>query len=333
MKGLELCRRFFFEVGLPAIRTGLPECLPYLAAGPVAGSHCYGDDDDVSQDHGWGPGFAVWLSGDAHARFAEPLQSLLDTLPREHLGYGWRVQPAHTCRVHDLNTYTNYLVGRTSPPQAALDWLHIPEHALFEITHRPVLHDATGQVAGHFAAFKSYPEDVWKKRLSACLAWLWRWGVEYLPRAERRGELIAAAMDWCRFAEYAMKAGFLLNRSYAPYHKWLHREFLKLPSLAGRIAPLLQQGFENDTKRTAIAEEIIVEYIQAMSALGYQPVAVREEQLHIPEPARVLYGYARAVQQTIGDPAIRRLAIYTEVLSPPSAPTWGWFMAYRDLDR
>src|SRR5512136_2870337 len=98
MKGLELCRHFFFEVGLPAIRAGLPACLPYLAAGPVAGSHCYGNDDDVSQDHGWGPGFAVWLSGEAHARLAEPLQSLLDGLPREHLGYGWRVQPAHTCR-------------------------------------------------------------------------------------------------------------------------------------------------------------------------------------------------------------------------------------------
>lgn len=33
MKGLELCRRFFFEVGLPQITKDLPECLPYIAAG------------------------------------------------------------------------------------------------------------------------------------------------------------------------------------------------------------------------------------------------------------------------------------------------------------
>jgi hypothetical protein len=170
MKGINLCRNFWFDVGFPAIRKDLPESISFLAVGPPAGSQCYGNDDEVSQDHGWGPGFVVWLTGDAYARFAQTLQLLLDGLLHEYLGYAWQVQPEHTCRVHELHRYTNYLVGYPASPEATLDWLHIPELGLFEITHRPVFYDTPGQMTKHFASFQRYPAEVWKKRLSAWLA-------------------------------------------------------------------------------------------------------------------------------------------------------------------
>ena len=179
MKGLELCRRFFWEVGFPAIKNNLPECVPYLATGLSGGSQCHGNDDEVSQDHGWGPGFVVWLVQENYDRFAEPLQAVLSELPQEYLGYGWQSQPRQTCAVYEIGQYFNSVVGCEMAPEVALDWLHIPEECLFEITHRPVFYDATGEVTKRFESFSQYPEDIWKKRLSACLAWLWEWGVKH----------------------------------------------------------------------------------------------------------------------------------------------------------
>jgi hypothetical protein len=46
MKGLELSKQFFLEVGLPKIKEELPECLSFLAAGIGSGSQCHGNDDE-----------------------------------------------------------------------------------------------------------------------------------------------------------------------------------------------------------------------------------------------------------------------------------------------
>jgi len=323
LKGLELCRRFFFEVGLPAIEERLPECLPCLAAGLGGGSQAYGHDDQVSRDHGWGPGFVVWLRREEHERFAEPLQAALDTLPREFLDYGWQREPEHTCPVLELEEYVRRHVGCEAPPQADIDWLHIPEEYLFEITHRPLFYDASGEVTRRFESFSQYPQDVWKKRSSACLAWLWEWGVKHLPRAEQRGDHVTAAMYWTRFATYAMKVGFLLNRAHAPYHKWLHREFARLPRIAPEVRPLLGRGFQESGGRTDVASQIIEQYKRELAALGYCHVVLSASELQrVAYPDMELSNLAKAVRNSISDPAIRDLKLYLEVLLPAWRATW-----------
>ena len=325
MKGLELCQRFFWEVGIPAIKYNLPECVPHLAAGLSGGSQCHGNDDEVSQDHGWGPGFAVWLVREDYDRFAEPLQAVLDRLPRESLGYGWKSQPQRTCAVYEIGQYVKSVVGCETSPEIDLDWLHIPEEYLFEVTHRPVFYDATGEVTKRFESFAQYPEDVWKKRLSACLAWLWEWGVKQLRRAEQRGDTFTAAMYWCRFTTYAMKVGFLLNRRYAPYHKWLYRDFLKLPQIATEVAPLLKKGFEQVEERSQVTSQIVEIYTRHLVRLGYRPlVPTPEERRNIAYPDNELNNYARAVRDSIRTPEIRDLKLRLEIHPPPWRPTWTW---------
>jgi len=323
MKGLELCQRFFWDIGLPAIEQDLPECLPYLAAGLTSGSQCYGNDDEVSRDHGWGPGFVVWLLQEDYDRFAKPLQNILDRLPREYLGYGWQIQPRRTCVVIELGEYTRAFVGCVTAPEADLDWLHIPEESLFEITHRSIFYDATGEVTKRFESFAQYPEDVRKKRLSACVAWLWEWGVKHLRRAEQRRDPIAAAMYWCRFAAYAMKVGFLLNRRYAPYHKWLYREFLKLPKIATEVTPLLRKGFEQTEGRDRFASRVVEVYTQQIAHLGYRQMLPKPEEGRIVAyPDDELLRYAKAVRDSINTSEIKDLKIWFEILPPPWRPTW-----------
>ena len=62
MKGLELCEKYFREVGYPALKDCFPELLPEITVGLVGqGSECLGFDDAYSRDHDWGPSFAMWL--------------------------------------------------------------------------------------------------------------------------------------------------------------------------------------------------------------------------------------------------------------------------------
>jgi hypothetical protein len=129
-----------------------------------------------------------------------------------------------------------------------------------------------------------------------------------------------------------MKVGFLLNCSYAPYHKWLHREFLKLPNLAQEIAPLLSRGFGQERERATTAAQIFSKYLEAISSLGYRPIGRAEEQPHINHADQLLYRYARGIQETILNPAIKDLNIYVEVSPPTSRPTWGWFVFERRAD-
>ena len=60
MKGMELARAYYTQLGAPLIRQALPEYQGRIAAGLVGeGSECYGYDDAYSQDHDFGPGFCL----------------------------------------------------------------------------------------------------------------------------------------------------------------------------------------------------------------------------------------------------------------------------------
>ena len=56
IKGLELSKRYFYDIVLPEFEKSLKDILPLCAFGLVGeGSECYGYDDELSQDHDFGP--------------------------------------------------------------------------------------------------------------------------------------------------------------------------------------------------------------------------------------------------------------------------------------
>ncbi len=128
MQELELCRRYFWEIGLLAIKQNLPKCVPRLAIRLSGGSQSHGNDDEISQDHGWGPGFAVWLISEDYEQFGEPPQAILKTLPREHLGYEWQDGRKGTSGVIEVGKYIKSAMGCKAPPKTVTDWLYIPAY-------------------------------------------------------------------------------------------------------------------------------------------------------------------------------------------------------------
>ena len=84
MKGLELSRRFFFEAVQPILERRFPE-VQYAAALIGYGSEVVGLDDEMSQDHEWGP--RVQLFTEQLNRAPEMERVLADELPRTFAGF------------------------------------------------------------------------------------------------------------------------------------------------------------------------------------------------------------------------------------------------------
>jgi hypothetical protein len=307
MKGLDLCKDYFFEVGLPQIKKHLHEIMPYLAAGLGGGSQCHGNDDEISRDHGWGPGFAVWLKKDIKKRFEEKLQLVLEGLPKQHKGYGWanEEEAKNASRILDVDNFIKVKVGVEDAPAKDEDWLNIAEERLFEITHYPVFYDESGEVTRRFNSFKQYyPEDVWKKRLANQLNELWRWNIQYVKRAAKRGDLVTAGLLWGRFAEHAMKVGFLLNREYAPYEKWLYVQFRKLPLLGEEVGEWIARGVMQPSEIVHVIEQIEGIYINELTRIGFKPHDV--PRAAYPKETIRLLEFSKGIIDSIQSPTIKR---------------------------
>jgi hypothetical protein len=322
MKGSELSKQFFWEIGYPAIERELPDGISRLAVGLSGGSQSHGNDDEISRDHVWGPGFTVFFEDSDYNEFGESLQNVLDQLPKEYLGY--RDSRDRTCGVIEIDRYIKSCIGCSHPPENPLDWFHFPEEYLFEVTPKRLFHDAVGDVTARFEAFSNYPDDVWKKRLMACIAWVAEWGEKHLPRAEKRGDDITTLMYSSRFATYVMKSIFLLNYRYATYHKWLHVEFLKLPKLATEVEPLIKKVLDGSQSRTIWASKIVDILIQELESLGYESLPLTEDQQRNLAYSTRLMPYARSIRSSISHPKIKEMSTFIEMTPPVWKATWTW---------
>ncbi|MBB3127022.1 hypothetical protein FHS19_001676 [Paenibacillus rhizosphaerae] len=309
MKGLELCKQFFFDVGFPKIKEEIPEVLPYLAVGLGGGSQCHGNDDEVSRDHGWGPGFAIWLEKDIKTQFERDLKRVLNSLPKKYLGYGWAddEEAEHSCPILDIDDFMNVKVGVKLAPVVDVEWLAIPEEKIFEVTHFPVFYDAAGEITKRFNSFKKYyPDDVWIKRLAYHLQEVWKWNVQYVTRSVNRGDIVTAGLLWGKFAEHTMKVGFLLNREYAPYEKWLYTEFRKLSLLGNEVGDLIARGIHYPSEISKLTEVVEDLYIHELERMGFEPTEVPDAAY--PKSTIQLLEYSIGMYNSIKNPEIKRFS-------------------------
>ena len=127
MNGMKLSRKYYEEVGKPALQKRFPQdtypdVMNRLAIGLVGeGSDCFGYDDDTSADHDWGPDFCIFVPDDLYEMplgsdeghednnkrwgndeghedssvddsfdnhtVGQALEELYDSLPKEFMGY------------------------------------------------------------------------------------------------------------------------------------------------------------------------------------------------------------------------------------------------------
>ncbi len=277
MRGLELSREYFFQVGLPAINEHCPEVLPHMATGLVGdGSECFGFDDRFSRDHDWGAAFVIWLDKDAFCEYGQRLGRIYDSLPGDFMGYPRRVCSDYArdrVGVLEIGAFYAKFLGRNTPPVTLDDWRRLPEQNLAVATNGEVFMDNCAD----FTRFREmllefYPRDVMLKKMAARAMSMGQSGGYNYLRCAGRGEWVACEQALARFINNAVSMVFLINKRYRPFYKWMHRALKNLPVLGEAVHQIMNdivltpaQEYE---KRFDLTEEISSLIIECLKQNG-----------------------------------------------------------------
>lgn len=249
LRGMDLARAFWEEYGRPLIEKKYPEYRHRIAAGLVGrGSECYGFDDEFSQDHDFGPGFCLWLTGEDYLVIGEQLQADYDALPEFFRGVQRSVATPRASEknrrvgVFEVGDFFEGITGyREAPPcNRPHEWLSLEEATLAAATNGEVFVDALGAVGALRGGFLRMPDGVRLALIGRRLGMMAQAGQYNVERMLARGDGEAAWLSVGEFVRATASVVFLLNRpwmvGYLPYYKW---HFAALRKLADRPAARL----------------------------------------------------------------------------------------------
>lgn len=245
MKGLELAKLYYQQQGKEMIRSQFPEYEDRIAVGLVGqGSECFGFDDEISQDHDFGPAFCLWLTDADHAVIGVPLQKSYLELPSELAGIPARREGAMSGGRIGVMRTSDFYRQQTGWPDAEIplrNWVYLPESRLATVTNGEVFHDPLGEfthIRQHLLGF--YPQDARLKKIASRLATMAQSGQYNYARSLCRGEFVAAHQSMAEFIRSAISVVFLLNNEYTPFYKWSHRAMSSL-HLLPQVKTLLDE--------------------------------------------------------------------------------------------
>lgn len=233
MKGLELAKLYYEQYGKDMIRFHFPEYERRIAVGLVGqGSECFGFDDEISQDHDFGPAFCMWLTDEDDSAIGADLQKSYQSLPADLLGIPARREgPMSGGRIGVIRIKDFYRqqIGRPDAEIPLKEWVYLPESRLATVTNGEVFYDPLGEFTSiRQRLLKFYPEDVRLKKIAARLATMAQSGQYNYARSLCRGEFVSASQSMAEFVRSAISIVFLLNRRYTPFYKWSHRAMSSL---------------------------------------------------------------------------------------------------------
>ena len=245
IKGLELSKRYFYDIVLPEFEKNLKDILTLCAFGLVGeGSECYGYDDELSKDHDFGPSVCIWLRKDDYLKYKDRINKILETLPKTYLAFQelkeseWGYDRRGLLNIEDF--YFKF-IGSTNPPQTINDWQKIPETALATVTNGEVFLDNLGEFTKiREQLLNYYPEAIRQNKIATRLMNISQHGQYNYTRCLKRNDLVSANQCLYLFVDEVIHLVFLLNRRYKIFYKWANRALLDLKILGNEIHKLLQ---------------------------------------------------------------------------------------------
>ncbi len=245
IKGLELSKRYFYDIVLPEFEKHLSDILPLSAFGLVGeGSECYAYDDKISQDHDFGPSVCIWLRKDDYSKNKDRINEVLKTLPKTYLGFQelkeseWGSDRRGLSNIEDF--YFKFL-GSSKVPRTIAEWQKIPETALATATNGEIFLDNLGEFTKiRKELLNYYPEPIRQNKIATRLMNISQHGQYNYARCLRRNDLVAANQCLYLFVDEVIHLVFLLNRKYKIFYKWANRALLDLKIIGRDIHKLLE---------------------------------------------------------------------------------------------
>ena len=255
MKGMELCRRFYSDCVRGIIAEEFPD-LKYTAGLLGFGSDVLGFDDEVSQDHMWGPRLYIFLREGEKTPGEAILAALSEKLPQKFLGYsvgfgepdehGIAAMGSEDGILHpmiNIQTFAEFLYAnlgiRDTEGLTAAHWLAFSEHKLLSLQAGELFRDDLN-IAADLSALKYYPREVWLYLLMSdwsCLAE----EHAFVKRTSSRGDELGSRIICARLVQRMMHLCFLYEKKFAAYSKWFGTQFNQL-SCVSRVKPLLEKA-------------------------------------------------------------------------------------------
>jgi len=197
IKGLELSKRYFYDIVLPEFEKHLSDILPLCAFGLVGeGSECYAYDDKISQDHDFGPSVCIWLEKDDYLKYEDKINEVLKTLPKAYLGFQelkeseWGSDRRGLLNIEDF--YFKFL-GSSKVPRTIAEWQKIPETALATATNGEIFLDNLGEFSRiRKELLNYYPEPIRQNKIATRLMNISQHGQYNYTRCLKRNDLVAA---------------------------------------------------------------------------------------------------------------------------------------------
>jgi hypothetical protein len=331
--GLRLSEAYYREIVRPILDREFPG-LVYAAALVGYGSDVLGYDTVRSTDHGWGPRCWLFLPDAGLPTHQSRIDAALQLyLPPTFGGYPTRFTrgaataggpegPAHHFVL--IGSLPGYFVQHLgfSPMGAitAADWLLCPQQQLLEATRGAVFHDGFGMLTAARNWLAWYPDDVWRALLAA--QWQ-RISQEeaFVGRCAEVGDELGSAVVAARLVRDLMRLAFLMERTYAPYSKWLGTAFSRL-ACAPTLLPVLSdalhaQAYAERAPHFAMAYETLAEMHNALGITArIDPRAGhyhgRPFTEHEGRPFVVIHAerFARAIRATLADEMLREVASF-----------------------
>ncbi len=309
MKGLELSRQYYETACRPVLKDRLGEKFGRLAAGLVGnGSECYGFDDELSQDHDFGPRFFIWLTDEDDAEIGAEVRAAMEALPKSFLDYQGVNVSEHGAvgrqGVFRIGTYYRMMIGLDHVPADIGEWRRLGEVNLSIATNGQVFEDGPGAFTAFRNALKAgFPESLRLKKLAACCCSAAQTGQYNYIRCLRRGEAVAAHICEAEFMEHAMRLVYLLNNAYRPFYKWIHRGLLDLPVLGRETYDLLGGLIRADGPRA---------HVDLIETISEKIIGELRRQGLTDSSSTFLLDHGAQVQARIQDPVLGRMAPFTE---------------------
>ncbi len=306
MKGLELSKAYYEQYGKPMLEKEIPDYIDKIAVGLVGhGSECFGFDDEISRDHDFSSGFCIFIRKQDEQEIGFKLFRAYSKLPDEFNGVKLKEKSAYGLKgtgVHTIEDFYKFYTGREGAPETIGDWLFTPSYYFAEATNGEVFYDPLGEFSRiREEILVGMPEDVRLKKIVSKAMGMAQTGQYNFSRCVSRGDIGAAQIALAKFVEYSCEMVFLLNKTYAPYYKWLLKG-AENQFLLGDKVNILRNLLENNNLSFNEKELLVEEFASCVIN-----ELVNEGLTH--KQGDYLEPYAFSVNENIKDAEIRNMSL------------------------
>jgi len=312
MNGTDLAHRYYEELVAPLLAARWPG-LPHAAGRLGSGSDVLGLDDPMSRDHDWGLRLTLLVD----RTVTRPVEDHLEhVLPATFEGWPTRFATTWDPTVHhrvEVSTPAKFAFSRlgvdTMGPMTTFDWLSVTGQSVLEVTAGAMFVDHQGDMTAIRQQLNWYPDDVWLLVLAADWARIAQ-ELPFVGRTAARGDDVGSRIIAGRIAHTAMHLGFLLERRWPPYPKWLGTRFAALPK-AGAASALLRAAMSTGTwaQREASLITALTQLHDLQRSIGL-PTGPGPAEPFFDRPfTGIRASVAGMLHTSVTDPDIRRLPI------------------------